>query len=335
MSEDFIAAQLILNSLYGTEEFEIYDDPLNKILGVCQTLKKYIKGYENREAEYINHGGVVGNPKPLPIKLSENSFSTAFSKIIKKDWNMEVLTEEQKESIVEKIIKKYRCKDAKKKEYIKKSLKEEGSSFLRELESLSSKDLKERLDDWSSSYEVENLLDEIEKREILRKQQSKEKSVNKKPSIPPSKPLPGAHFDSIGYCPEKKKPRNVTFAEESKELDNSSMLDTFIRNNYAKNAIENPGILKIREAHANAIDFVFNEQYESNGFTINDYNNFKGIDVQYRGKFPPSKNYIRKYLLPWLIIELSYRYKIDYKDEGSIYNRFSTEYKKLATQRKK
>jgi alkylated DNA repair dioxygenase AlkB len=299
MSVDFISAQLILNSLYGTEEFETYEDPLNKLLELCGTLKKYIRGYENPNSEYLNDQGIPGNPKPLPIKLSENTFSTAFAKIISKDWKDEVFTDDQRSSIIDSIIKKYKCKDSKKKKYIRNSLKTENAKFLRELDSLSAKDLKERLNQWTD-YEVIDILKQVDERSS--------KSVSEENSVEDS--------SKITKKIASKKPNTV--------------LQRFIDSSYTQNAKNNPEIFKVRTAYTDKIHFIFTEIYDLTHFNINDYNEQKGIDVTYNGNFPPSKKYIHNYFLPWLLIELSPKYGIPHKEEGKIYEKFSQEYEKLA-----
>lgn len=92
----------------------------------------------------------------------------------------------------------------------------------------------------------------------------------------------------------------------------------------------------MRDVYLEKIDTILTNRYEEKKkVTLNDYIFKLGMeDISYTGKFPPSNNYVRNYLMPWLLWLYIKRYPKKYKNlnienEEFIYSNFLDEYAKV------
>lgn len=92
----------------------------------------------------------------------------------------------------------------------------------------------------------------------------------------------------------------------------------------------------MRDEYLEKIDAILTKRYgEKKKITLNDYIFKLGMDdVKYNGKFPPSINYVRSYLMPWLIWLYMKKYPKKFKNlnadnEEFIYSSFLDEYTKI------
>jgi hypothetical protein len=288
----FATAQVILNSLFGTRQLVIYNQPLIEIENLCESIKKVIESYSS------------GIPEDLPVQIDTEVAQEIYLRCAKNDWSViekKELTQEERKEILSSISLRYSVEPPVKK-HVLKELESEPNEFLLELSSLSDSDLTERLNEWTS-YELEDLFDRV-------KQESKEKKSEE--ILPPvRKPKKPSKTSS-----SKKKASSKT-PKASKKSDTQKihpLLQSFIQKySEQETSPSNQKRTSFRDSISEIIHGSF-VQHQRKPLA------YEG------GKFPPSLKYIRNVFMPWLILTTNRGKTADILQEGRIYKKFLSDY---------
>lgn len=265
---DFIAAQIIINSLKGNDKLVIYKNPLEEFSNICGDIKKVVESY---------YSSLI--PEDLPVSIDAAVGIEIYERTLSRDWSTRKDSGSSEENI-STIMASYLDKgDTARKKYIAKSLASEPETFIRRLLNMAEKGEKRRLtetlDEWTD-YDILNLFDEVSQPSKI---------------IEPSTPVKRSKKSSKGslpFKPSKSKPLRPKppLSKPTKSTNPSVALEQFISKDYSEGEkIQSVKDLRTRRARE------FENAFKKLG---------RGPDG-YKKKGVPPYEYIRHLYLPWIL----------------------------------
>lgn len=142
-------AHLIINTLKGNKEFELYENPTEEFTKICKDLKSKLRNY-------------FTDPQDLLKCTDENVEGEIIRRLSDNDWD-----HSDKEKELEELAKKI---DPEKEEVYEELINSGDIRFAKRLLSMNKKDRKKKIDDW---LDREGVLDQLSRQVYERSQRRK------------------------------------------------------------------------------------------------------------------------------------------------------------------
>lgn len=147
MDNNFVAGNIILNSLKGNKQLQVYEDPASEITKICEEIKRVVSTY---------HTGI---PDDIPVKLNDKVMDEIFTRTVNRNWKVETIDNKQRKELIVQFANELPLLKNEK-IHVAKEMLEEKDDFILELKNLPKDQRIERLLEWSS-YDLEGLFDQV------------------------------------------------------------------------------------------------------------------------------------------------------------------------------